>query len=476
MKAKLLQNLSVNAIQLVVNQLLGLGIFYVLSTGLDKNTFGQINLALAILMAAFNILSCGIDQLVIKKIAAGADVHTTVSLYVVHVLGAGLLFYGILLGGYALFPHFNGVYSILLLIGIGKTMIFFSTPFKQAANGLERFKLLAYMLVISNIVRCMGLVILGILHHLSLGNVIIIFIVGDVAEFLFCVFLFTFSTKTRLSISWNRSQYMLLLREALPQTGVVLITSALSRFDWVFIGILVSAIKLAEYSFAYKLFEISTLPLLAIAPLLIPRFTKMFKQDLVPVDELNLLVRAEMIVAAFTILILNICWSPLIDGVTSGKYGAVNIYTVFILSLCIPFLYLNNFFWTIYFAQGRLKMILASFIITLAVNVAGDIILIPLYKNEGAAAAFLAACLVQYVYYFKQNKTPELRTVWRPLVMCMVCAVIGIFAATLLFDGSWTRMLTGTGIFVLLLILTAQLRLQDLKTMAWPTHIKGTNP
>jgi len=463
MKARLLQNLSVNAVQLVVNQLLGLGIFYVLSTGLDKNTFGQINLALAILMAAFNILSCGIDQLVIKKIAAGADVHATVSLYVVHVLVAGLLFYGILLGGYTLFPHFNGVYGILLLIGIGKTMIFFSTPFKQAANGLERFKLLAYMLVTSNIVRCFGLVMLGILHHLSLGNVILIFIAGDIAELLFCVFLFTFSTKTPLSIIWNRGNYVQLLREALPQTGVALITSALSRFDWIFIGILVSAVKLAEYSFAYKLFEISTLPLLAIAPLLIPRFTKLFQQNIVRVDELNLLARAEMMVAAFTILILNICWSPLIDGVTSGKYGAVNIYTIFILSLCIPFLYLNNFFWTMYFAQGRLKMILTSFVITLVVNVAGDIALIPFYKNEGAAIAFLAACVVQFVYYLKQNKTAELNIVWRPLIMCTTCALISLFAAMILFDGNWERIIAGTGIYILLLMITAQIRIQDLK-------------
>jgi len=67
MKSKLVQNLSVNATQLVLNQLLGLGIFYILSTGLDKDSFGEINLALAVLLAVFNILSFGIDQLIIKK-------------------------------------------------------------------------------------------------------------------------------------------------------------------------------------------------------------------------------------------------------------------------------------------------------------------------------------------------------------------------------------------------------------------------
>lgn len=457
MKGRLLQNLSVNALQLIVNQLLGLGIFYVLSTGLDKNSFGEINLALAILMAVFNILSCGIDQLVVKKIAAGADIHSTVSLYVVHVFAAGLAFYALLFFGYLVFPHVNTVYSLLLLIGIGKLMIFFSTPFKQAANGMERFRILAYMLVVSNVVRCFGLIILALSSLLSLHNIVLVFIGGDVAELLFCIFLFVFSTRAPLSIEWNKANYFQLLREALPQTGVVLITSALSRFDWIFIGILVSAVKLAEYSFAYKIFEISTLPLLAIAPLLIPRFTRLFQQTDAQADELKLLAGIELVVAAFTALVLNICWSPVIDSITSGKYGAVNIKTIFLLSLCIPLLYLNNFFWTIYFAQGRLKMILRSFIITFTVNVGGDIILIPFFKNEGAAFAFFAACLVQTIYYFKQNQIAELKNLWRPLVLCTVCAFLAGFMSKMLFQNDWVRLITGVAFYVSILFITNQL-------------------
>ena len=43
-------NLSANTLQLIINQLFGLVIFYILSTGLDKNSFGQINLALALML------------------------------------------------------------------------------------------------------------------------------------------------------------------------------------------------------------------------------------------------------------------------------------------------------------------------------------------------------------------------------------------------------------------------------------------
>jgi O-antigen/teichoic acid export membrane protein len=462
MKGRLLQNLSVNAVQLVANQVLGLGIFYILSTGLDKHSFGEINLALAILLAAFNILSCGIDQLVVKKIAAGDDIRSTLSLYIWHVIFTGLVFYGIVLGAYLFAPASDLLYWLLALIGAGKLLIFFSTPFKQAANGMERFKMLAYMLVISNLVRCTGLILLSVFGGLTLHNIVVLFIAGDAAELLFCILIFVFSAKIAPAIQWDRVKYFRLLREALPQTGVVLLTSALARFDWIFIGLLVSAEKLAEYSFAYKLFEISSLPLLAIAPLLIPRFTKLFGQNAVPVQQLKFLVRVEMIIAAFTVLILNICWSPVIDGITAGKYGLVNVKTIFILSLCLPFIYLNNYFWTIYFAQGHLKMILRSFVITFTVNVAGDILLIPFFKNEGAAFAFLAASVVQFLYYIKQNKLVQLNTAWQPLVISTMCAIACGVIAKLLFQNGWLTLVASVVLYGVSLIATRQIRRDDL--------------
>ncbi len=462
-KRRLIQNLSVNTIQLIVNQLLGLGIFYVLSTGLDKNSFGQINLSLAILLAVFNILSFGIDQLVIKKIAAGADIRSLLSIYIFHVIVTGLVFYGLLLLDAALFPQPDQLYSILLLIGIGKLMIFFSTPFKQAANGMERFKLLAYMSVISNLLRCLGLIVFALLHRLTLLNIIIIFIIGDVTELLFCTYLFARSTKIPLTIKWDKINYFQLLRESLPQTGVVLITSALARFDWIFIGFMVSAVKLAEYSFAYKIFEISTLPLLAIAPLLIPFFTKLFQQKDNRVAELKFLLRAELIVAAFIGLLLNLCWSPVIDGLTAGKYGLINVKTIFILSLCMPLLYLNNFLWTIYFAQGRLKMILTSFIITFLVNVIGDILLIPFLKNEGAALAFLAACLTQTIYYIKKNDIDELANVWQPLVACTLAALVSGFLSKFLFPDNRLMAPAAIAFYLITVFITQQARLSDRK-------------
>lgn len=465
MKKKLVYNLSANTLQLVVNQLFGVFIFYVLSVNLNKDSFGQVNLALAVLLSAFNILSFGIDQVVIKKVAHGDNAQTVLPLYVFHVVFTGILFYGLLMLCKAFFVQDDELYWLILLIGAGKLMIFFSTPLKQVTSGMERFKLLSYMLVVSNVVRGVVLLILAFLHQVNITSIIWVFICGDTIELLISIFLFRRYIKIPVFAHWNKVDYIMLLRESLPQVGVVLITSALARFDWLFIGFMVSAVKLAEYSFAYKIFEISTLPLLAIAPLLIPRFTKLFKSGDPSATNLKLLIRIELIIASFTGLLLNICWNPIIDMVTHGKYGAVNTNTIFILSLCMPLLYFNNFLWTIFFVQNRLKMIFHSFLITFGVNIAGDLLLIPIYRNEGAAMAFLLACLVQAAFYFSKNKHAGLKGAFYTLTLFTGCALLSGFLAKALFQNMWVAGVVSVLFYFVSLLITMQLRRDDCKSL-----------
>ena len=462
MKRKLVNNLSANTLQLIINQLFGLVIFYILSTGLDKNSFGQINLALAILLAIFNILSFGIDQIAVRRLASGANPQLILSLFITHVLITGFAFYALLLFGRFLFSPFINSYDIILLIGAGKLMIYFASPLKQSSVGMERFRLLAYMSVVSNIIRASSLVILALLHRISLQSVIVVFICGDLLELIAGLYLFKRTTRLPIIIKWDKSNYVDLLKESLPQFGVVVIGSALARFDWIFIGIVLSAIKLAEYSFAYKVFELSTLPLLAIAPLLTPWFTKLFKNGDPDTTNLKFFARMEMIIAAFTIVLINSCWPPVIDKLTAGKYGAVNERTIFILSLCIPLLYLTNFLWTINFAKGRLKMILTAFIITLSVNVVGDIILIPIYKNEGAAIGYLAGYLAQTIYFLIKNDVKGLSKVLYSLLICTVCACLSVFGAKQLFVNVWIEVGCAVLLYITLLFITMQVRLGDL--------------
>lgn len=170
-----------------------------------------------------------------------------------------------------------------------------------------------------------------------------------------------------------------------------------------------------------------------------------------------------MIIAAITGLLLNMCWNPLIDLVTGGKYGEINTNTIFLLSLCLPFLYLMNFFWTIYFVQNRLKTILYIFLITFGVNVIGDLILIPFFKNEGAAVAFLASCIIQAVLFTAKNKVGELNNALFTLAKCILCALISGMLSKILFHNLLITIVISVVFYFLLLFLTRQISSGDRK-------------
>ena len=225
-------------------------------------------------------LSCGIDNVSIRKIASGSDAKSLLSINLWHVFFSGILFYGLLFASQLIFPGYIQQYHLLLLFGISRLLIFFSTPFKQVATGMEKFRLVMIMSICSTVTRAAGLLLLALLHDVTINTIIITFIVSSIAELIVCLYITYKVLGVPIRISWDKRRWLGLLKESFPQMGVVIFDAAIARFDWIFLGILASAVILADYSFAYKIFELSTLPMLIVAPLLIPRFTRLFKTNL----------------------------------------------------------------------------------------------------------------------------------------------------------------------------------------------------
>ena len=465
MKRKLLHDLSANSMQVIVTQICAVVIFYVLSVSFSKSDFGEINWSLALLLICFSILSLGIDQLVIKKIAGGSDPILITSVYFAHVLMTGVIFYLLLLLVHFIFPGLND--RLLLFLGIGKLMLFFSSPFKQLTNGLERFKLLFYMSVSSGIIKSLLLLLFFFYRDLTIPLMIIVFIAGDTIELAVSLLITKKILKIPLTLNIKKRFYLQMVKESLPQAGVVLFTSAIARFDWIFLGIFATSSAVAEYSFAYRVFEISPLPLLVIAPILIPRFTKMLQTSAADgrqrMEEILVnLIRIEMIVSSLTALVLNIPWVPFIDYITHDKYGFSDRYIIFILSLSLPLLYLNNLFWTISFAAGRYRMIFKVFLITFSVSIGLDIILIPLFQGNGAAIANLVALLCQFLLFLKYTSgVVNLQYTAMPLLICPCASLISGIVASQLSNDTVTILFTALLFFVSLLVISKQIIFKD---------------
>lgn len=469
MKETFRRKLSANTLQLIINQCFNLLVFYLLSQHLPKQEFGELNWTLAIFLFGFSLASFGFDQLVIQKTAAGAAPPRLLALHLTHVLLSGCIFYSLLLISAFLFPAFFAGHPLLLLIGLGKLLLYFSTPFKTMATGSERFRLVLRLSVSSAVLKGFCFFWLAATRHLSLSTAIPVFLLGDASELVLGLVLMGRKEALSFFHLFQGTRYRHFFRSALPQVAIVILAAALSRIDWILVGLFLSAEKLAEYSFAYKAFEVASLPLLVIAPLLVPYLTRLLREGMLRQHQarLRLLLKAEMMVASFVALCLNVAWTPVVDAVTGGKYGASNAPTIFLFSLALPVLYLNNFLWSLHFARGNLRTILWSFLLCLALNVLGNLWLLPRFGNEGAAAAYLLALVAQTLFYAVSARRLYAAN-WTSLLACLLCAAFSGLLTSYFVTNTVLLLLATAVLYVVFLIATIQLRKKEMQVL-WQT-------
>ena len=468
MKEKFLKDIFASSVQVITNQVFSLVIFLITSTYLLKDVYGELNWCIAIITVTISLLSFGMELIIVKRVAEGADIRETTGLYIQHTLFTGFLFVFAMLLISVLTPLFFLAHSSFILLAISFLLNYFSSPFKQLANGKQWFHYLAAMSIISNLVRATCLLLLIFTNSFSLQSVLMIFVASSLCELILSIWLMLNKTGTALlNLSWNRIKYFSLVKESLPQLGVAFFSISLARFDWIFLGIITTNVITADYSFAYKVFELCTLPLLIIGPLILPRFANFFSPDQQnnlqeKKESLFVFVRLEIIIGSFIALLLNLAWVPVIDGITGNKYGVVNINTIFILSCSMPFLYVTNFLWTINFAKGHLKQILSIIIIIFLINIIGNIVLIPLWQAEGAAIAFLIATIIQTIIYMRKTAFQHLSGIWIPLIICPVSAILSGWLAMSVFMDYWLIIPFAIILFTGLLILCRQIMVKDL--------------
>ncbi|MCW3086675.1 MAG: hypothetical protein JWQ78_61 [Sediminibacterium sp.] len=467
MRKKLVQDISASTVQVIVNQVLGLLVFLITSRYLDKAVYGELNWSLAVLTFITTLLSLRLEQVIVRKVAAGDDPGKILTLFFGHILFSGILFYLLLLAGSLLFPGFFTHHSLLLVLAVSHLLSFFSLPFKQLAAGKERFGLLALVSSIANLVRAGWLLWVVAFSSLDIGQVLWIYIISSVVELVMSFYLVQKKTGVRLRAHWGLKEYCVLINESLPQVGVVFLNACVARIDWILLGIFSTQVITAEYSFAYKVFELSPVPMLILAPVLLTRFSGYFQSrtEIALVEHrqmIGLLIRLEMVIATFLPLLLNIVWVPLVDSLTNNKYGAANRTTFLLLSLCIPLQYLINLFWTIHFSQNHLALILRITAITCSVIVIGDLVMIPLMNARGAAVVYLLAMLVEYLVYLRHVPFLPARDTWLPLLVCVVIAMLSGAAVYSLQAPLMVRAGAAAAMYTLLILATGQLRKSDL--------------
>lgn len=414
--------------QTLAIQLLGVIFFYVVSLYLSKELFGVLSWCNAVVTTLNVVLSLGMEQVVLRRVAAGnRRSDWAAAAYFVHALASSLLMLLFLVLLSALLPGDTKVQFLPWLFAAQAT-IFVATPLKQFLNARERFVPYAVIATLANITKIVLVFLLIRDNTLELSEVAYVLLGCGLFEMLAAFAYNYFYASFRFRLRWLA--YRKLVKEALPQFVFILFDSSLSRIDWILMGLMCADAVTGEYSFAYRAFEVARMPSLIQGMVLTPRVARLMQRnnqlDSIRNETLSRIFSLVMFGAFLMIVVLNGLWGPVVDWITDGKYGSVNTWVFFLLSLCIPMHLAINVWWSFAFSARKYREITRISIASSVVNLCANLVLIPLFQGVGAAVAFLLATLMQVVTFRRLAATLG---VHQPLLPAggMLLIFVGLF-------------------------------------------------
>lgn len=432
MKKGILKSFFSSGLQAIAVQVLGALFIAIIAKFLDKDSFGMMQWANATAMFITTILSFGMEQVVVRRIAASDRSDWAAAAFLFHNFIGSVLAFGLTLTAAYFFPGANEALIYLPLFFAAQAIIFLVTPLKQYLNAKHMFTPYGVIAVVSNTCKIILTAILikgDLLTLTNTGGILLVCAALELVSILLYV-----RIKTSFSLKFRFIAYKKLLKEAMPQYLSVIFDTSLSRLDYFLLGIIGTFALTAEYGIAYRAYEIARLPIVIIAPVILNIFAKLMTEQLSDnqQDLVKKLYTLEMFFATFTILVLNTLWSPLLNAFFDGQYGSSNSAEFMILSICIPFQFFINLTWTIGFAAKKYRKIATITMLTAILNLVLNLILIPYMGGRGAALAYLCTTLFQAIVYYRLVNKNFMRIPLQTLFKFLLLGAATYYAGTLI--------------------------------------------
>ncbi len=455
LKNKLVIKFFSSGLQAIAVQVLSSIFFYYISIYLTKDNFGAISWMNAVCLFITTLLGFGLEQVVIRRIAASQRSDWAATAFLAHSVAGFLLTVLILLILNSVIKNTAIVYRLLPWFFIAQGLMYIGIPLKQFLNAKEKFTPYGIIAVTSNIGKIAAAYALLQNNRLDIYTVIIILICA--AAFELCGLLYYVIATTTFSFKIHFKAYLKLLKESSAQYLSVIFDMSLSRIDWILLGIMTTNMVLADYSFAYRAYELAKLPVIIIGPIILPRLARYMLAGNKPGAELqqhiNSFYTIELFFAMLIPLSLNILWAPLLMLITNGKYGESNALQFLMLSLGIPLQFIINLLWSISFSAKKYKSVTSITIICAVTNIILNLVLISKFNGLGASVAFFTTNLLQGILYYRLVGKHIMVVPLRPVLLFGLTAIAAYFIAINLPVNYLLQMLAAIGLYLVAALL-----------------------
>jgi O-antigen/teichoic acid export membrane protein len=246
----------------------------------------------------------------------------------------------------------------------------------------------------------------------------------------FLVALIVCLSKTRLlKLKWNFAFNLHILKDGLPYALLGLLMACYNRMDSVMLLALVedNGVSSGIYASGFRLVDSANMVAYLFSVILLPLIAKMIKEN----QKINAVVGAAfhlLLIITLGFVAVSICYSTELMELLYNKHIDESAKVYRILSFCFIPISMTYIFGTVLTANGSLKYLNLVAGLGMLMNIGLNFILIPLFKENGAAITSLVTQSVTAILQaWLALKIFKIRFEWRYCLKIVFFVIIVIF-------------------------------------------------
>jgi O-antigen/teichoic acid export membrane protein len=287
----------------------------------------------------------------------------------------------------------------------------------------------------------------------------------------FLVALIVCLSKTRLlKLKWNFAFNLHILKDGLPYALLGLLMACYNRMDSVMLLALVedNGVSSGIYASGFRLVDSANMVAYLFSVILLPLIAKMIKEN----QKINAVVGAAfhlLLIITLGFVAVSICYSTELMELLYNKHIDESAKVYRILSFCFIPISMTYIFGTVLTANGSLKYLNLVAGLGMLMNIGLNFILIPLFKENGAATTSLITQSVTAILQaWLALKIFKIRFEWRYCLKILIfIALVALIAFGILcLDYNWIfKVLITLFLIIVASFITKIFSIKDIKAL-----------
>lgn len=420
---KIAYNTVISSASRIIGTVLSIVIVGLSTRYLSDTGFGQYVTILAYLYFFSVLPDLGLYSIVVRDISKeGANESKIASVALTIRMYAGIISF--LLANILVWflPYDDTIKQNMPLASLG----FWTLSNTQVLIGIFQKYLKMELVALADLLgRVMQLVFIFLIIKYDLGfsGIVVAFVAGGSATFLFTLLSARKFTKVRLDhelLSWKK-----MLKESYPLAVSAILVMIYFKADTIMLSLMKPLEDVGVYGVAYKIMENLIFFPSMFTGLLIPQLAKSYRID----NErfFRITQRSFNFLMLFSLLIISgtLIMSPKIIALIAGKGFEGASLSLDILVFALFFIFLGALFSNLIIVIGKQKSLVKIYAIGAVVNVVANLILIPKYSYIAASfttvlTEIMVTCAMIYVFYKATNFFPSLDVVAKGILAAIL--------------------------------------------------------